>query len=444
MRGLPSSLRGRTLALMLGAMLACQMLTLGMLGVYRHNFLGNRGRDYMATHMMLVREALRFASPPEIAHDLEQIQGRRIRLIESPPPSASADPPSLDVYPSRLVETLRQDYGADAVRFSEVPDLALYVRVSPSGWWMMIPSSRFEVPIPWTTVVATLSAAGMMALLVVFYVLHLSNPLHRLAEAAQRFEVGQRPQLPLTGPDEVRAVTSQFNDMAERLAQNDAERRVMLAGLPHDLRAPLARTKLRLALMEEADRAGFERDLAEIERIADQFVAYLRGLDHDTSRFTPVNLGELLHDRAQAWQGAGQEVTNERIDAVTVQGDAGALERAVDNLISNAFAHGAAPVRLRGIANGESYSIEIEDHGPGIAEEDRAEVIRPFVRLDSARGAAGRTADAAQGGTQRAVAAGGHCGLGLAVVQAVSKLHGGLVATMVLPIEPGENLPLAA
>jgi two-component system osmolarity sensor histidine kinase EnvZ len=337
------------------------------------------------------------------------------------------------------------------VRFPTSPIVALWVQVEPGGWWLMIPSSRFEVPIPWPTVIATIGAVGLMAIVVGFYVLHLSRPLRTLAEAAGQFEVGKRPQLPLSGPDEVRSVTAQFNAMADRLAQNEAERHVMLAGLPHDLRAPLARAKLRLALMEDGDRSGFERDLGEIEQIANQFVAYLRGLDHDTSRFTPLNLAHLLEDRGRAWQGAGQDVAAERIDPVDVQGDKSALERAIDNLISNAFAHGKAPVLIRGIASEGAYRIEVEDRGPGIPEELRLEAMQPFVRLDSSRGAGNRV----PGETGRPAQTGGHCGLGLAVVQAVSRLHGGrvalnnapsggLIAAIVLPIAPLRGLATAA
>ncbi|MGA2551892.1 MAG: ATP-binding protein [Burkholderiaceae bacterium] len=451
MKWFPSSLRGRTLLLMITAIIACQGLTLVVLGIYRHNFLGSRGRDYMASHVLLVREALRHSPPEEVAHNLENAPGRRMRLIAMPPPSASAEPPPLEVYPTRMVEALREDYGPDAVRFTTSPIVALWVQVEPGGWWLMIPSSRFEVPIPWPTVIATIGAVGLMAIVVGFYVLHLSRPLRTLAEAAGQFEVGKRPQLPLSGPDEVRSVTAQFNAMADRLAQNEAERHVMLAGLPHDLRAPLARAKLRLALMEDGDRSGFERDLGEIEQIANQFVAYLRGLDHDTSRFTPLNLAHLLEDRGRAWQGAGQDVAAERIDPVDVQGDKSALERAIDNLISNAFAHGKAPVLIRGIASEGAYRIEVEDRGPGIPEELRLEAMQPFVRLDSSRGAGNRV----PGETGRPAQTGGHCGLGLAVVQAVSRLHGGrvalnnapsggLIAAIVLPIAPLRGLATAA
>lgn len=455
MKWLPSSLRGRTLLLMISSIIACQGLTLLMLGIYRHTFLGNRGRDYMASHMMLVREALRHGSAQEIAHDLEKAPGRRIRLIATLPSNASLEPPPLQAYPARMVEALRLDYGANAVRFTETPEVALWVQVAPNGWWLMIPTSRFEVPIPWPTVVATVGAVGVMGIFVVLYVLHLSRPLRTLAEAARNFEVGKHPQLQLSGPDEVRAVTDQFNAMAERLAQNEAERRVMLAGLPHDLRAPLARAKLRLALMDDGQHAGFGRDLAEIERIADQFVSYLRGLDHDKSRFKRIDLAHVLRGRGRAWTGAGQDLTAERIDAVTVDGDAGALERAVDNLISNAFAHGKAPVMLRGIASENAYRIEVEDHGMGIPEALRLDAVRPFVRLDTARGSANATPDDfGADGVEAQPAAGGHCGLGLAVVQAVSRLHGGrialhnapsggLIAAIVLPLERGIE-PVAA
>jgi two-component system osmolarity sensor histidine kinase EnvZ len=455
MNWFPSSLRGRTLLLMITAIIACQGLTLAVLGIYRHNFLGSRGRDYMASHILLVREALRHAPPEEVAHNLETAPGRRMRLIAAPPASASAEPPPLDVYPTRMVDALREDYGRDAVRFTTTPIVALWVQASPGGWWLMIPSSRFEVPIPWPTVIATVGAVGLMAIVVGFYVLHLSRPLRTLAEAAGQFEVGKRPQLPLSGPDEVRSVTAQFNAMAERLAQNEAERRVMLAGLPHDLRAPLARAKLRLALMEDDHRTGFERDLGEIEGIANQFVAYLRGLDNDTSRFARVDLGHLLRDRGLAWQGAGQDVAADRIDAVAMDGDQGALERAIDNLISNAFEHGKAPVILRGIADQGAYRIEVEDRGPGIPEELRDEALQPFVRLDSSRGSTGGAAGLPRRDGVPPTATGGHCGLGLAVVQAVSRLHGGrvalknsprggLIAAIVLPTPRMEGLVAAA
>lgn len=454
MNWFPSSLRGRTLLLMITAIIACQGLTLAVLGIYRHNFLGNRGRDYMASHILLVREALRHAPPEEVAHNLEAAPGRRMRLIAAPPANASPEPPSLEVYPARLVEALREDYGRDAVRFTTTPIVALWVQAAPGSWWLMIPSSRFEVPIPWPTVIATIGAVGLMAIVVGFYVLHLSRPLRTLAEAARQFEVGKRPQLALSGPDEVRSVTAQFNAMADRLAQNDAERHVMLAGLPHDLRAPLARAKLRLELMDDADRSGFERDLGEIERIADQFIAYLRGLDHDTSRFGRVDMAHLLEDRGRAWQGAGQDVAAERIDPIALHGDQSALERAIDNLISNAFAHGEAPVLLRGIASDGAYRIEVEDRGPGIPEELRLEAMQPFVRLDSSRGTTHATQGSSVPQAGPAATGGGHCGLGLAVVQAVSRLHGGrvnlsnspkggLIAAIVLPTT-ARTAPIAA
>lgn len=462
MIGLPRSLRGRTLLLTIVGIFACELVTFAVLGAYRHSLLAGRARDFVTGQVEMVRHALAHATPEQVAQELDRPPHRRdrgflvprdrsdpaarqrpaanetddgpppdesararasgqpvrtfgrMRLFAQLPPNASDQVPD-DLPLAQVVASLRDEYGADSLRFTGDPEPAVWVRMAPDNGWLMLPFSRYSSPpIPWSILFSTLAAVSLMGGIVGLYVFRLALPLRALAEAAAHFKVGQHPALPLTGPDEIRAVTSQFNAMADRLEQDDAERRVMLAGLPHDLRAPLSRAKLRLELMDDGPdgaKVGLQRDLAEVGRIAEQFVSYLRGLDHDVSGFRPVALQEIVRDRGLVWRESGHEVTIERADACTRVADVDGLRRAIDNLIGNAFAHGGPPVTIAGIADpaDDSYRIVVADRGPGIPAAKRDEALRPFTRLDAARGASG------------------HCGLGLAVVQSIAEIHGGHV-----------------
>jgi two-component system osmolarity sensor histidine kinase EnvZ len=481
---LPRSLRGRTLLLTVIGIIACELVTFAVLGLYRHTLLAGRAHDFMSGQIEMVRTALAHATPEQVSDELDRSprerRGRgllvppetgigvassgsrrprgfdpaaeptrdtvdldapplergddgshpptgesglqrprgfpRMHLVEQLPANATAAMPEDIALPSVAV-ALRDEYGADALRFTDEPEPAVWVRMRSNGWWLMMPLSRYATPpIPWSIVFATLAAVGVMGGLVGLYSLHLAKPLRALSEAAANYRVGHHPGLPLTGPDEIRAVTAQFNAMADRLERDDAERRVMLAGLPHDLRAPLARARLRLELMDDgpgSPKPGLQRDLAEVGSIADQFVAYLRGLDNDISGFQPTALHGVVRDRGLVWRESGHDVTIERADPFTRNADGAALMRAIDNLIGNAFAHGGAPVAIAGIAEGSgpdaTYRIMVRDHGPGIPLAQRDEALLPFTRLDAARGASG------------------HCGLGLAVTHSIARLHGGHV-----------------
>ena len=459
MIGYPRSLRGRTLLLTIVGIVACEFVTFAVLGAYRHVLLSGRAHDFVNVQIEMVRSALTHATPQEVSRELERpFPGRhgyraadalldpiahragpaprslaRMRLMQDLPDQATAEAPS-EMARSQIVVALREQYGAEALRFTSKPESAVWVRMTPQGWWLVFPFSRYSSPpIPWSIVLATLAAVGVMGGLVALYSFHLSKPLRALADAAANYRIGQHPALPLTGPDEIRAVTGQFNAMAERLERDDAERRLMLAGLPHDLRAPLSRARLRLELMDDgpdSPKPGLVRDLTEVGRIADQFVAYLRGLDRDTRNFKDAALNEIVRDRGLVWRESGHDITIERADVFHRRADGDALMRAIDNLIGNAFAHGRPPVVIAGVASGTgeqaSYRIVVRDHGPGIPPERRAEALKPFTRLDAARGASG------------------HCGLGLAVALSVAALHagrieldeapgGGLAAAIVLP-----------
>lgn len=478
---LPRSLRGRTLLLTVIGIVACEVVTLAVFGFYRHNLLSGRARDFVSAQLEMVRAALTHASPEQVATELEHghrprppfgvtfggpgprdgtgpqprdpvdpnanrgeapLDARpfmplpsrdpfgprpsRMRLVDGLPSNATLEAPD-DSALEQVVVALREEYGADALRFTASPEPAVWIRMSQPDWWLMMPFARYSSPpIPWSIVLATLAAVGVMSGLVGLYSFHLSRPLRALADAAANYKIGQHPELALTGPDEIQAVTAQFNAMAERLERDEAERRVMLAGLPHDLRAPLARAKLRLELMEDgpdSPKAGLARDLAEVGSIADQFVAYLRGLDHDRTRFKPTALNEMVRDRGLVWRESGHDITIERADPRDQAVDRDALTRAIDNLVANAFAHGRAPVSIAGLATApeQPYRIVVRDHGPGIPSDRRAEALKPFTRLDAARGASG------------------HCGLGLAVVQSVARLHGGSVE-----LDEGDGGGLAA
>ena len=235
----------------------------------------------------------------------------------------------------------------------------------------------------------------------------LQRPLRRLAHAAREFRIGHRaPVVAASGPRELRELIGDFNQMVHELAQAERERAVMLAGVAHDLRAPITRMQVRADLLpDEANRRGFLRDSESLSRIVTQFLDFARE-SADTSPRTSVD--------AHCRRHYGDSLADDSLVRLNLQAgeDFGLplvdLDRILTNLIENALTYGEPPVEIFTSRVNGQYMLTVRDHGGGIpaAQLDRA--LQPFVRLDEAR-----SGDA-------------HCGLGLAIVRRLVRYNGGV------------------
>jgi len=238
----------------------------------------------------------------------------------------------------------------------------------------------------------------------------VQRPLARLGQALAAVGVATGSGAPRApeGSAAVRRITTRYNAMLERLERGSQERTTMLAGIAHDLRAPLTRLRLRLALAPatglRADdcRRGLA-DLEALERITRQFLHYA-GQDSGEAAL-PVALDGLLAELAAQVDALPLTLALaplvRRVRPTT-------LARAVSNLLDNALAHGAAPLRLELEADGpEGFVITVWDGGPGVPDEAWDRSLEPFQRLDASRAGAG------------------HCGLGLAIAERIAREHGG-------------------
>ncbi|MFM0214955.1 MULTISPECIES: ATP-binding protein [Paraburkholderia] len=280
----------------------------------------------------------------------------------------------------------------------------VWVRYAGNAGWLklessMLPARRF------------ISASAMMLVFAVILALigawHLQRPLHRLAVAAREFRLGHRaPVVPASGPREVKGLIDDFNQMVHALAQAEQERAVMLAGVAHDLRAPITRMQVRADLLpDEANRSGFLRDAESLSRIVTQFLDFARE-SADRSPPTSVDAhcrrhyGDSLEDDAlvrldlQAGDGFGLPLVD--------------LDRILTNLIENALTYGEPPVEISTSRHNGHYTLTVRDHGGGIPGGQLERALQPFVRLDEAR-----SGDA-------------HCGLGLAIVRRLVRYNGGV------------------
>lgn len=240
----------------------------------------------------------------------------------------------------------------------------------------------------------------------------IAQPLRTLARAAPALVAGEGEARVDAGPREVRDLALALNRASADAREAASESALMLAGISHDLRTPLTRLQYALELVPGTDAAlrdGMQRDIAEIDAILSQFIAYARdGRDE---------AGESL-DLADACRGALAAARDDwRIDlpaTAPARGRPIALARAIENLVGNAERHGAAPfaLSLSASANGAHWRIEVADGGPGLTPAQVARVRRPFVRDDASVGA----------------------GLGLAIVDRVAVQHGG--ALHLLPNTP--------
>jgi two-component system osmolarity sensor histidine kinase EnvZ len=232
------------------------------------------------------------------------------------------------------------------------------------------------------------------------------RPILRLADAAEEFGKGRDYDYRPTGAREVRQAGYAFVAMKRRVERAIEQRTAMLNGVSHDLRTILTRFKLSLALLGEgAEFEAVQKDVDEMSRMLEAYLAFARGDLGEPS--AKIDMRSLLDDlKADAErQGHATFVAVSGDPAITVRPDA--FKRCLSNLVSNAQRYGDR-IAIDATRDGRFVTINVDDDGPGIPDEQREDVFRPFYRLDEAR-------NQDEGGT----------GLGLAIARDIARSHGG-------------------
>ena len=263
-------------------------------------------------------------------------------------------------------------------------------------------ATKGHIFILWLTV-ATLLLTGISIL----FIRNQVRAIERLAQAADAF--GRGVDLPFRphGAREVRQAARAFLAMKARIQRHVDQRTTLLAAVSHDLRTPLTRLALELALSEPGERIEeMKRDVAEMEHMIDEYLAFARG--EGAESIETVDLGRLLDEVSQSAGRAGAQVVVDAEPNLAAGVRPNALKRALSNLIMNAADHGQM-VEVTG-RSGQTGGAEItiDDNGPGIPEERYEEAFAPFGRLDEGRSP-----------NHKGV------GLGLAIARDIIRGHGG-------------------
>ncbi|WP_309604196.1 ATP-binding protein [Phenylobacterium sp.] len=305
-----------------------------------------------------------------------------------------------------LSERLDQPFWFDTTRYPAYVD----IRVAVPGGVMRVLAPRDRafatqghIFVLWMTV-ATILLTGIAIL----FIRNQVRAIERLANAAEAFgRGGDVPAFKPQGAREVRRAATAFLAMRARIQRHIDQRTTLLASVSHDLRTPLTRLKLALALAEPSKRnADMKRDLAEMEHMIDEYLAFARGEGGETVE--TVILRDLLEAVSEGAVRAGAQVKVTVDPDLTAKVRPNALKRALANLIMNAAGHGEhVEVAARARAQG-GVEISVDDDGPGIPEARYEVAFKAFGRLDEARNQ-----------NTKGV------GLGLAIARDVARGHGG-------------------
>lgn len=276
------------------------------------------------------------------------------------------------------------------------------------GSWLNVDTRFQRPPLQWPVLSALsfgLTAALLLAVVCWFLLTRLTGPLRRLAVAAESFGRGEETAtLPVEGPEEIRTLTASFNVMQERLTRSVHDRTRIMAALGHDLRSPLTALRVHAEMIEDDEtREATISSIEEMQDMVERTLSFARGMATSEAPET-IELGAFL---GQLQKSMITGFTLEPGPEVKLRVRPQALRRAVRNLIENSVRYGGtASVRYR-FAD-DHVLIEIMDDGPGIPEDQLEQVFEPFFRLEGSR-------SRETGGS----------GLGLSIARTLVRMHGG-------------------
>nr|WP_303829215.1 ATP-binding protein [Asticcacaulis taihuensis] len=306
-----------------------------------------------------------------------------------------------------LGDQLEEVYWFDTTRYPGYVDIRVQVKAGVLRF--IVPKDRAFATTGYIFIFWMLGATIILTTIAMLFIRNQVRAIERLSQAAERFgrgeeDVGFKPY----GATEVRAAAEAFLKMKARIQRQIEQRTTLLASVSHDLRTPLTRLKLELA-MGEQDEANtrMKQDVSEMAYMIDEYLAFARGEMAENT--DSVSVRALMDAVTDSVARAGHRLQTERLaEDLRVNIREMAVQRALTNLVMNGFHYGKHVRFHAELTPGEKLRLIIDDDGPGIAPEKREEAFKPFSRLDESR-------------NQNIKGV----GLGLAIARDIARSHGG-------------------
>ncbi len=419
-RVLPRSLLGRSLLIILAPLVLVLAVALQIFYGSHLVLVSRRFATSVAGEVSLLTDLWEQAPSLAARAHLRRLAWQQFELRIHPSDATTLPPPRApdfvgpvaaaldDALASQLSEPYSLDWRSDP------RSVMISVQVPHGLLNFAVPRKQLYLGTLFIFVIWLVGAGALLFTIAALFMRNQVRAIRRLAVAAEAFGKGRdaasiRPE----GAAEVRAAALAFNRMQARIARFVAQRTEMLAGVSHDLRTPLTRLRLGLAVLPvsreaKQDVAEMEADIAEMERMIAGYLAFARGEGAEAAQ--PTDLDALLADVAERARRGFPAVAYESSGPAIVPLRPGAMTRAITNLVDNAIRQ-ARHVALAILKRDEAtVEIAVDDDGPGIAPEQRENVFRPF--------------ESGTGGT----------GLGLTIARDIVHAHGGEMTLETSPL----------
>ncbi|MGF6418146.1 two-component system osmolarity sensor histidine kinase EnvZ [Stenotrophomonas sp. AN71] len=409
----PRSLMWQNLLLLVGLAIVIHACVLAVhLLVLRSNVLG--AAETMAHQIRIMNSAFALVEPSRRDEALTVLRGHGLQAIEGEPPPGSDLPPNESPYAlmagRRVQAALAPDIKLHWAFVDPKGGATFWVRLNVAGrdTWLMSRTDKADErgynPLA-VSLLLTLGLSGLATIVALFIQRRINRPLRDVAAATRRIsEGGGQAHLPVYETSELATLAAQFNEMVDSLHQAEATRALMLAGISHDIRTPLARLRMTLALEGGETEAMAARCIGQVDAIIGQFLDF----GHAGNGESPVecDLNVLVQQTAAEFEAEGHPFELQLQPLPRQIFRPVAMQRVIQNLMDNALKYAGTGLQVRTWLQGDDMHLAVADRGAGLAVGERSRVLQAFVR----------------GGDAKDV---GGLGLGLAIVERLLQLHGG-------------------
>ena len=309
------------------------------------------------------------------------------------------------IFSEELAKQISRPFWFDTDKYGDFVDVR--IQLDADVLRVLVPRNRVTSQTAHIFILWMVGTSMVLLTVAIIFLRNQVRPITLLAEAADSFGKGRDvPDFKATGASEVRQAAAAFLEMRDRINRQIEQRTVMLAGVSHDLRTPLTRMNLQLAMLPANEEVeGLLADVREMQYMLDEYLAFARGQAGEAE--SQVNITELLGEIAADSARQGKPLVVHGGDAISLPLRRGAFKRCIVNLVDNAQIHGSRTEIYVGRIN-DRIEIAVHDDGPGLPEDKYEDAFLPFQRFDESRN------------QDRA-----GVGLGLAIARDIARSHGG-------------------